>query len=392
MAAPGTRWRWRSRCSPTAPPGRRSLLRAGLARAAALALIGRTAEALREATQVAADCAGDAAGLPYAQGMALATAGMAQVWRTAVPEVPAAHPQIGRWPVPADPDPAGLEPTAWPLFDGYARRVAGDLPGAIRCLRAALAQQSGGEGLFRSEAAAWLVLCLAEAGQVDEAEEVLRSTPPDAMAVVPGLLPWAAAGVAAARGESRRAVELMAEAAAAAHRAGCRLVELGYLIYEAGIRGPRGAAEVAVRLRAVVDHVDAPRLVAAARATLAVASAQESDGPSLLEHVDRLERMNLPGHALGVVEVAASLRSPGRAVRAAADRLRVVHRARATPGPAALTARENQIASLAATGLTDREIADRLVLSVRTVESHLARVYRKLAVTSRRQLRQALRR
>jgi DNA-binding CsgD family transcriptional regulator len=287
---------------------------------------------------------------------------------------------------------AGLEATAWPLFDGYVHRVAGDLPAAIRCLRTALVQQSGGEGLFRSEAAAWLSLCLAEAGRVEEAEEVLQSTPPDAMAVVPGLAPWAAAGIAAARGQHCRAADPMAQAGAAARRSGCRLVEAGYLIYEAGIRGPAGPAAVAARLRPALDHVDAPRLVAGGSAVLAVAAAQRRDVPSLLRHVDALERMNLSRHALGVVEAAESLARPGDATRATADRLRAAYAIPAAAVSDSLTVRESEIAALAADGLTDREIAARLVLSVRTVESHLARVYRKLTVTSRRQLKGALRR
>ena len=45
--------------------------------------------------------------------------------------------------------------------------------------------------------------------------------------------------------------------------------------------------------------------------------------------------------------------------------------------------RETEVAALAGDGLTDREIAARLVLSVRTIESHLACVYRKLGITSR---------
>ena len=55
-----------------------------------------------------------------------------------------------------------------------------------------------------------------------------------------------------------------------------------------------------------------------------------------------------------------------------------------------LTRRELEVARLAARGLTDRGIADRLVLSVRTVESHLASAYRKLGIGSRRQLRDIL--
>ncbi|MHA3020905.1 LuxR C-terminal-related transcriptional regulator [Mycobacterium sp. BMJ-28] len=53
-----------------------------------------------------------------------------------------------------------------------------------------------------------------------------------------------------------------------------------------------------------------------------------------------------------------------------------------------LTAQERQIVSLAASGLTNREIADRLKLSPRTVASHLYHVYPKLGVTRRHELRE----
>lgn len=49
----------------------------------------------------------------------------------------------------------------------------------------------------------------------------------------------------------------------------------------------------------------------------------------------------------------------------------------------ALTARESQILSLVAEGLGNKDIADRLCLSRYTVECHIKRIYRKLAVSSR---------
>lgn len=55
-----------------------------------------------------------------------------------------------------------------------------------------------------------------------------------------------------------------------------------------------------------------------------------------------------------------------------------------------LTAQELQIAQLAADGLSNREIAERLFLSHRTVGSHLYRIYPKLGITARRQLRESL--
>ena len=55
-----------------------------------------------------------------------------------------------------------------------------------------------------------------------------------------------------------------------------------------------------------------------------------------------------------------------------------------------LTPQELQIAQLAAEGLSNREIGERLYLSHRTVGSHLYRLFPKLGVTSRTQLRDAL--
>ncbi|WP_188809438.1 helix-turn-helix domain-containing protein [Pseudarthrobacter polychromogenes] len=55
-----------------------------------------------------------------------------------------------------------------------------------------------------------------------------------------------------------------------------------------------------------------------------------------------------------------------------------------------LTRREQDIVELAVQGLTDREIAQRLMVSVRTVEGHLYRTYVKLGVRSRDELDSAL--
>ena len=59
-----------------------------------------------------------------------------------------------------------------------------------------------------------------------------------------------------------------------------------------------------------------------------------------------------------------------------------------TPQP--LTPQELQIAQMAAAGLSNREIADRLFLSHRTVGAHLYRVFPKLGIVSRSELAQAL--
>jgi DNA-binding CsgD family transcriptional regulator len=51
-----------------------------------------------------------------------------------------------------------------------------------------------------------------------------------------------------------------------------------------------------------------------------------------------------------------------------------------------LTHMEQRIASLVASGQTNREVAAAMFTSVRTVESHLGRIYRKLGIRSRTEL------
>ena len=87
--------------------------------------------------------------------------------------------------------------------------------------------------------------------------------------------------------------------------------------------------------------------------------------------------------ALGQLRLAERAR---RELRASGE----VPRRRRPEAWAELTPQELQIAQLAADGLSNREIGERLYLSHRTVGSHLYRLFPKLGVTSRTQLRDAL--
>jgi DNA-binding CsgD family transcriptional regulator len=80
------------------------------------------------------------------------------------------------------------------------------------------------------------------------------------------------------------------------------------------------------------------------------------------------------------------LGAPIWAGRADTELARVPGRTR----PAGLSATEESIARLAADGLTNKAIADRSFVTVKTVEANLARAYQKLGITSRAQLARAL--
>ena len=59
-------------------------------------------------------------------------------------------------------------------------------------------------------------------------------------------------------------------------------------------------------------------------------------------------------------------------------------------GAAALTPSESRTAAMAAEGMSNREIAQALFVTLRTVEMHLSNTFRKLGVSSRTQLAAAL--
>jgi len=95
------------------------------------------------------------------------------------------------------------------------------------------------------------------------------------------------------------------------------------------------------------------------------------------------------GFALELAGRTAEAVALFRKIGAAGKVRRLTETAAAAPrrrGEATLTAREREIAGLVAAGHPTRAIADTLVISERTVETHIASAYRKLGVASRREL------
>ncbi|WP_338784602.1 LuxR C-terminal-related transcriptional regulator [Streptomyces sp. DG1A-41] len=116
-----------------------------------------------------------------------------------------------------------------------------------------------------------------------------------------------------------------------------------------------------------------------------------ADGPALDEVAEELERR---GFTLFAAEAhAQAVRAHGDPSAARRSRTRAVALARRCQGartPALsglvlgeLTARQRQIVTLAAAGLSNRQIAERLTLSVRTVGNHLYSAYARLGASDR---------
>ena len=99
---------------------------------------------------------------------------------------------------------------------------------------------------------------------------------------------------------------------------------------------------------------------------------------------DAREQLRTAHELLSDIGAEAFAARAARELRAAGDspRRRTVHRTDE------LTLQELQVARLVATGATSREVASQLFLSPRTVEAHLRSIFRKLGITSRRQLKE----
>lgn len=156
---------------------------------------------------------------------------------------------------------------------------------------------------------------------------------------------------------------------------------------------PRLALMVGGAAAMVADDKQAPDLFAEALAVPGADRFPWDVARIRLLHGERLRRLRSTARARAELTTALTMfRRLG--ARPWADRatreLAATRHGSPTPGPFALTPQERETAELAATGLTNRQIADRLLLSPRTVAAHLRQTYRKLAITSRGALGDAL--
>jgi DNA-binding CsgD family transcriptional regulator len=272
--------------------------------------------------------------------------------------------------------------------------------------------------------AAWLALPTLLRGDVEGAEAALVEGGGEGT-LAPG---QAAAFVLEARGWLR-----MAQGDAT--RAAADLLECGDRLHRLGVTNPtvihwRSAAaralmacgerhEAEALARDAVRRARAfgtPRAIGAALRGLAATQEGEERIATLEDAVEQLQRAPAPlelaraladeGMALRRARRRREARAPLRrsldlAARCGAELLagRVEHELRATgarprrrqmAGPDALTPTERRIAELAATGSTNRQIAQGLFVSPRTVENHMAAVLRKLGIPNRTEIAPAL--
>jgi DNA-binding NarL/FixJ family response regulator len=156
--------------------------------------------------------------------------------------------------------------------------------------------------------------------------------------------------------------------------------------------GRRWASAAGARCRALVLGADGDLMGARGAAAEALETSAASPYPlerGRAEVVagEILLRSREVAEARRILDVAVSrfegIGAPLWAARARAARDRVSGR---PPAGDRLTPMEARVAELAAEGCSNREIAERLFVSVRTVESHLSATYRKLGIRSRAQL------
>jgi DNA-binding CsgD family transcriptional regulator len=184
--------------------------------------------------------------------------------------------------------------------------------------------------------------------------------------------------------------------------AGCR--ESGQVALEAIVLHDRcrmgGTAADADRLAELADGTQGTWLAALAADAAAIAGDDAEHLVASSTTLDAIGARLLAAESASRASVAYA--RAGRQREATtwsrrSDELAAACEGAATPalvragGPVPLTAREREVAVLASSGLTSKDIAGRLYLSPRTVDNNLARIYTKLGVNDRSALADVLR-
>lgn len=299
----------------------------------------------------------------------------------------------------------GLAATAtWASLLGEVALLRGRVDAAIRLLDEArtAARRSGFGGLpgrtVRLMATKNLARAHLESGHLDAARRVLADLAPGDLSDLAAVDLWTGdveAALAAATGHTSQGVETVLRTAG-------RLKELqAWGVYVPALHQAvrfGGAGQLPQDALEGVT-VQGPLLGAQADQVRAAAT---GDAEALLSVAQRYARLGAFPFAAEAAASAARLHeAAGR--RSAA--LRAASLAQACAGhcdvplpsvtallhePAQLTPRQREIARLAARGLASRAIAERLVVSVRTVDNYLGQVYRKLGISNRSQLAEAM--
>jgi DNA-binding CsgD family transcriptional regulator len=303
---------------------------------------------------------------------------------------------------------------------GWLALRRGDLCGAEGDTRTALAATKlPAPPMYRVLNGGVLVRTLVDQGDLDAAEEALA--PLDSEAEKGSAI---AAEVRFARGRLRVAQGRIAEGLEDLLAVGSLLTRAlitcpGYLAWrsEAALAHlALGEREVAARLAAeefeLAQAFGAPRALGVAKRAAGVVAGGERGASLLREAIDHFERGDARlDRARALADLGALLRRRNRRTEARVllrEALDAAHHAGARPlanhadtelratgarprrvvlrGLESLTASERRIAEFASQGLTNREIAQTLFVTARTVEGHLTSVFRKLEVDSRDEL------
>jgi DNA-binding NarL/FixJ family response regulator len=276
---------------------------------------------------------------------------------------------------------------------GHTNFALGRVATAVRWLREGRAgiERFGDTGGWRYVLLIELAQALAATGDVEAAHRALADMDchrhPGLILLDPEMV-LARAWVAATDGALSQAVTLAFEAADLADGRG----QLAHVVLALHLAVRFGDRSVAERLSVLAHQVDGPRAPAAAAHAAALAA---DDGAALLAVSVTLETM---GDALAAADAAAhaaasylacGLRGASHTAAARAHALAEACEGATTPAlsvaarPLPLTRREREIVTLAARGLSNRQIAERLVVSVRTIEGHLYRASGKLGTANR---------